>query len=239
MAAPVLQTSTTSAGATSASVAVTYPASIAANDIVIVSIYKENANAVTPPAGFSEIPTAPTTTAVQAQHTFWYRAAGGETGTVTFSWTGSVFHAAAAHRISGCTTSGNPYENTLSAPSTNSSNTSVATLNVSIASTSANTLLYWAGTDFTGGNVWTVPGGFGNLTDLDVLGDAFKTNAAGGATGNVTGTANISGPMTAILLSLISTPPIATGPPIGQLDMPQRVVTLVSNAGWRNAGHSR
>lgn len=30
-----------------------------------------------------------------------------------------------------------------------------------------------------------------------------------------------------------------SGPSLGQRNMPQRVVTLVSNAGWRGAGHSR
>ena len=236
MAAPALQTSTSLTGGNGTSAVVTLPASIAANDIIIVSIYKENTNAVTPPAGYAEIGTAPTTTAPQGQYTFWYRAAGGESGTVTFSWTGNVFRAAAAHRISGCITSGNPYEGALA---TNSSNSNVATLNVSLASTSADSLLWWAGTDFAGGNTWTAPTGYSNLTDLDVLGDAFKTNTAGGATGNVTGTANTSGAMTATLLSLISAPPVTVGPVLGQGGMPQRAVTLVSNSGWRNAGHSR
>ena len=236
MAAPVLQTSSTLTGANGTSAVVTLPSGVTADDIIIVSIYKENTNAVTPPAGYAEIGTAPTTTAPQGQYTFWFRAAGGESGTVTFSWTGNVFRAAAAHRISGCTTSGNPYEGTLA---TNSSNSNVTTLNVSLASTSANSLLYWGGTNFAGGNTWTAPTGYGNLTDLDVLGDAFKTNTAGGATGNVTGTSNVSGPTTAVLLSLVSGPAISSGPPAGQRGMPQPVVQLASSAGWRTGQHSR
>ena len=154
---PVRQTGSTVAGATAASVVVTIPSGVVAGDVVIVSIYKENTNAVTPPAGYTEKPASgPSTTAPQAQHTFWHRASGSESGTVTFSWTGSVFCAATADRISGCVSTGDPVEGT---PATNSSNASVATLNVSLAATSANTLLYWAGTDFTGGNAWTPPTG--------------------------------------------------------------------------------
>lgn len=212
MAAPVWQSRTTLTGSADTSAIVTLPSSLAANDIVLVILYKENINAVTPPAGYSEEGTAPTTTAPQAQHIFWYRAAGGESGTVTFSWTGSVFRAATAHRITGCITTGDPIEGI----NTNASNASVSTLNVSLASTSADSLLVWAGTDFAGGNTWTPPTGYTEQSDIDVIGDATKTNAAGGATGSVTGTANVSGAMTAILLSLLPAAADSPGQPINQ-----------------------
>lgn len=199
--APVVQTSTALAGAAAANAVVTLPSGIQDRDIVLVTIYKENTNAVTTvPAGFAEKGTAPTTTAPQAQHTFWKRMSGGETGTITFAWTGSVFRAASAVRISGCASTGDPIEGINS----NSSNTSVATLSTSLAATSADTLLYFAATDFTGGNAWAPPSGYTEINDLDVLGDDWKTNAAGGATGSIASSAGVSGPMTVVLLDLLS-----------------------------------
>lgn len=203
MAIPVWQSGTTVTAAADTSAVVTLPSSIAVNDIVVVTLYKENTNAVTPAAGFTEKGTAPTTTAPQAHHVFWKRMSGGESGTVTFSWTGSVFRAASAHRITGCITSGDPIEGM----GTAQSNASVSTLNVSLGSSSANSLLVWSGTDWTGGSGWTAPtanGGYTERDDLDVLSDATLTGAwAGGATGNVTGTSTVSGPMTAILINLL------------------------------------
>jgi hypothetical protein len=204
VAPPVRQNGTNVTAANGASAVVTLPASIAANDVLVVSIYKENTNAVTPPAGWTEKGTAPTTTGPQAQHTFWFRCAGGESGTVTFSWTGSVFRAATCDRFSGCITSGDPIEGI----NTNTTGAgSATTLNVSLGSTSANTLLYWAGTNFVGGNSWTPPtanGGYTERNDLDVLSNADVQFASGGATGNVTGTAALTGQLTAVLLNLLS-----------------------------------
>lgn len=226
MAPPVRQTGTTLTGASAASAVVTLPAGIAAGDVVIVSLYKENTAAVTPPAGYTEKPASgPTTTAPQAQHTFWHRASGSESGTVTFSWTGSVFRAATADRISGCISSGDPIEG---APAANSSNASVTTLNVSLAATSTDTLLYWAGTNFAGGNTWTPPAGYTEQADIDVLSCATKTNAAGGATGNVTGTANVSGATTAVLLDLLPGAAAAGATP-APLVVPQAAVMRAAN----------
>jgi hypothetical protein len=204
--APVFESRTNLVGANGASAVITYPASIAAGDILLVHIYKENTAAVTPPDGTWTLKGSTTTTAPQHHLVFWKRAAGGETGTVTFSWTGSVFRATTCERYSNCAATGDPIE----AITFNQTNSSVTTLNVSLASTSPDSMLIWSGTSFTGGNTWTTPTGYGNLANLDVLGAANKRNPVGGATGNVTGTANISGPMTSALLSLLGTSVVAT-----------------------------
>lgn len=208
MASPIWQSRTTSAQATAASVAVTYPASLANTDIVIVVLYKENTNAVTVPDGTWTLKNSVSTTAVQHHLIYWKRCTGGETGTVTFSWTGSVYSGATAHRITGCVTSGDPIEDVNS----NFSNTGVTvTPAVSLASTSTDSLLLWTGSNFAGGNSWTPPGTYTERSDVDIIGDATKDNTAGGATGSVTGTAAISGASTAHLISLIS---IAGTPPV-------------------------
>ena len=200
MAAPVWVSGTTLTAANGTSAVVTLPSSISANDIVLISIYKEDTGAVTPAAGFTEKGTAPTTTAPQGQYTFWKRMSGGESGTVTFSWTNNVFRAATANRITGCITTGDPIEGFNTNFNNSSSGTSPA---VSLGSTSVDTLLYWAGTDFTGGNTWTAPSTYTKRGDVDVLGDATKDNTAGGATGSVTGTMGVSGISTAVLLNLL------------------------------------
>lgn len=219
MAAPVWQTSTTLAASGAANAVIAIPgAPLTANDVIIVTIYKENTAAVTPHSGYTEKGTAPTTTAPQAQHTFWFRAAGGETGNLTFSWTGSVFRAATAHRITGCITTGDPIE----AINANFNNSAASpTPAVSLGATSVDSLLYWAATNWQGGNAYTAPGTYTLRDTIDVIGDATKTNTAGGATGSVTGTANVSGPQTAVLLSLISG--AAAAPSDAGLWIPQSV----------------
>lgn len=208
--APVFESRTNLTGANGASAVITYPASIAAGDILIVHIYKENTAAVTPPDGTWTLKGSTTTTAPQHHLVFWKRAAGGETGTVTFSWTGSVFRSTTCERYSNCAGSGDPIE----AIAFNQTNSNVTTLNVSLAATSPDSMLIWSGTSFTGGNTWTTPTGYTNLANLDVLGAANKRNPAGGATGNVTGTANISGPMTSALLSLLGSAAVVTSVPL-------------------------
>lgn len=202
MAAPIWQTSTSLAGGSAANAVIAIPgAPLTANDVVLVTIYKESTAAVTPHAGYTQktatgVP--PTTTAPQAQHTFWFRAAGGETGNLTFSWTGAAWRAATAHRITGCVTTGDPIQDIVGA----FSNSNVATLAASLAAGTGDTLLYLAQTNFTGGNSYTSPAGFTERSDVDVIGDTTKSNPGAAGSGSVSQTSIVSGPMTTVLLSL-------------------------------------
>ena len=229
MASPVWQTGVATAGTTATSKAVTLPSSIAANDIVIVTLYKEDTGAVTPPAGFTEktatgVP--PTTNGPQAQHTFWKRMAGGESGTVSFSWTANVYNAAVADRFSGCTTSGDP----ISDINGNFNNTSgTPTPAVSLTGTPTDSILYWASTNFSGGSSFNPPGTFTEREDLiDVLECATKDNAAGGNTGSLSGSANIAGKLTSVVLNLIS-----VGPAVGGTPQPAQFLTYNHPVSYR------
>src|SRR5215216_771078 len=128
MPVPVLESTTTLGSATVNTAIITLPASLAANDVVVFTLYKENTEAVSPPDGtWFEI--APAATTISQGHSFfWKRCTGGESGTVTFTWTTAAFRRATAHRISGCRTVGNPYESSTN----NQTNSSVTTLNVSL-----------------------------------------------------------------------------------------------------------
>lgn len=201
MAAPVWQTVATLAGADATSAVVTLPTGIVAGDIVLIALYKENTAAITPPAGYTQ-KAQTATTAVQQHTLFWHRASGSESGTVTFSWTGSAWRAATADRISGCASSGDPWD---SAPATALSNTAVSTSPaVSLAATSTDTLLYFSATNFNGGNAYTPPTGFTERADIDVISSNTKANAPGGSTGSVTSAMGVSGASTAILGALMA-----------------------------------
>jgi hypothetical protein len=197
VAAPVWQSSTFLTGASAATAVVTLPASIAANDIVVIVLYKESAAAVTAPSGFTEKLNVQTTSDVHGQWVLWKRMAGGETGTVTVSWTGATYRVAAAHRVTGCVTTGDPWGGTTTAID----NTLLATTTpaVSIGSTATDSLLFWSDTDFAGGVTFTVPSGYTNRGSSDTLGIATKDNTAGGATGTVQGSVSGSDSQTAFL----------------------------------------
>ncbi len=210
MAAPVFGTAGTYlGGASSASAAVAVPASVAADDIILVHLYKENTAAITPPAGFTQVTNSPiaTTTSVSQQSVWWKRATGGDTGTYTFSWTGSAWTEGVATRYTGCVTSGDPTE--VNNFATSGSTAVLASPAVSGTTADVDRLLVWGATNFNGGGQITAPTGFtgrdGHTTGPTpgAIGCATKTQAAAGATGSVTSNWNISDVCTASLVALL------------------------------------
>lgn len=191
---------TSASGQTTANVAV--PSSVAADDIIIVFLYKENGNTVTMPSGFTEVGTAPNT-GDQWHHAFWKRATGADSGTYNFSWTGSVWRAATATRYTGCVTSGTPYDTGTGAPDTASrASSGTTTPAVSLTTEGADRLLVWSASTFNPG-AWTPPSGFTERVDAsDMLTVATKAQATAGATGSVTGTCATSDWQTAWLIAL-------------------------------------
>jgi len=213
MASPVWQSSTGITAASAASCVYTLPASIAANDIIVLQLYKENTAAVTPPAGFTQLVVVATTVGVHQQVILWKRMAGGESGTVTASWTGSTFRSGTAHRISGCVTSGDPWSTNFT---TNFNNTNAnATPAVSLATSPTNSLLLWGATDFAGSSTtWTQPTGFTARQSDEVVTVGTLDNTAGGATGSLSGSNPGADTMTAFLGALSSPGAAASIPPI-------------------------
>lgn len=125
MAAPVLAAAGTANAGTAGTATPTYPASIAANDILIlVAIHYTS---VTNPTSWSA-PTTGWTSIVDSLinrpvdgiangriGVWWKRAAGGESGTVTVTQSGGTTGAstvtfAQIYRLTGCETSGNPWD---------------------------------------------------------------------------------------------------------------------------------
>jgi hypothetical protein len=199
-------------GVAGTSAALAIPASPLANDIDIAVMYKElsagAAPPVTPAAGYSEFVTV--TTADHTLHAFWKRMAGGESGTATFSWTGSVWREGYIVRYRNCIATGNPYE----ALATALNNTAaVATPNVAVTPLTDNDRIVWVGTDFAGANPWVPPANFALRTAAAGLSDVAVADRVWNgltATGNLSGSSTNSARMAAAAFGL---KPLAAGAP--------------------------
>src|SRR4051812_37565435 len=114
MAAPAYRnTGTYDALVGATSVAAAIPTG-SANDIIVVFLYVENADAVTPAAGYTEATNSPSPTGLPGtirNHTFWKRATSADDagGSATFSWTTSSYRVCSVSRYSGAVTSGDPW----------------------------------------------------------------------------------------------------------------------------------
>jgi hypothetical protein len=180
------------------------PASIAANDILLAHIYDETQNlAITPPSGWVEI--TPIASSGQSEnHVFWTRAAGGETGSVTFTHANTT-RGGIITRWTGCVTSGTPFDTPGGSSAAANATSSTTTPAVSDTTAGANRLVVFMATDWQQPATFTPPTGFTENIDVgtEVGTVASLLQAAAGATGSITATASASGPLTARLLLLI------------------------------------
>lgn len=203
MAAPAIGSiGTFLGGANGSSALIPVPASVAAGDIIIVFLYKENTQTVTAPAGFTEITPAATTTAPQEQHAYWKRATAADTGTYSFTWSSPIWRDGVAVRITGALGVGSPIDVSNSAGRSTSGTT---TPGVTVTTTGTDRLLLWSATSFTGGT-WTVPSTGGTWTNLTSGTDdpvAWKTQPVAGSTGSLTGVCSGSGAQTAWVIALL------------------------------------
>jgi len=202
-----------STGSTDTTATPAIPAGTAADHIAIVTIYKENTAAVTPPAGFTAVTNSPiTTTAPTGQYVYWKRLTGADSGTYSFSWTGGAWRAASCSIFSGCVTSGTPTE----IHSANFSNTNVTTTPAVSGSTAdVDRLLVWSATNFQFGT-WTMPTSFTNRsggTPPIPMATGTLGQAAAGATGSLTGSCSVAGATTAFLFALIPVGAAVVQPP--------------------------
>lgn len=113
------------------------PAGLADNDIICLFLYKENNATVTVPSGFS------TPVVINESTHLWiyysWKRASSESGTYTFSWTGSTFRYSTLAAYSGAITSGDPNDAT---PTTTSNATETNQITCpSITTVTANCLI--------------------------------------------------------------------------------------------------
>ncbi|MGD9749793.1 MAG: hypothetical protein AB7W59_02240, partial [Acidimicrobiia bacterium] len=117
-----------SAGSFGTSAAVPVPSGVAAGHVILVDLYVETSNAVTPPSGFTEIPTAASTMpSGQVHRQLWKRATGADAGTYTFTWIGSTHYDAVAVRYTGVVATGTPNDSGGGAPASASRRSSSST----------------------------------------------------------------------------------------------------------------
>ena len=199
---------------TSASIAV--PSGVASGHVVLVDLYIESTATVTPPSGFTEIPTAPSTMpSGQVHRQFWKRASGADAGSYVFTWTGSCYYEGVAVRYTGVVASGTPYDAGAGAPDTaadsSGDDNSPA---VELITQGANRLLVWSGSNFDGYESWTPPSGYTERADGGCLAVATRNAATATSTGAVSGTYGTSDKATGRLLALLPTaspPTVAAG----------------------------
>lgn len=117
-AAPAWRSSNVIAGAVATSLALPYPAGIAANDILLVRLSSDvgTGTNLNTPTDFTAIGSEVDEGTTFVGNVFWKRATGSESGTLTISQSsgggGSDVFMGTMHAISGCVASGDPIEDT-------------------------------------------------------------------------------------------------------------------------------
>src|SRR5690242_21640761 len=98
-------------GASTNGALVPVPAGAAANDVASVGLYIEDTVTVTPPIGFTVKADLRTlATSRGGLIVYWKRLTGADSGTYSFTWTGTPWRAAISGLWSGRTTSGDPFD---------------------------------------------------------------------------------------------------------------------------------
>ena len=203
MAAPAFRSSANQQ-AVASSFTVTEPAGAASGDIFIGIAYIEANTTFTTPTGWTDLFTASSTALDSGSMTtpdtweskaFWIRR-GGSAPSLTFTVGASAYGEARVMAFSGAYSSGDPFSFVSKAVR----NTSVLNSpfpDVSGTTDTADELLIWIGTNYTGATTWQKPTSPGTWTDrgtnfTDVY-LADQSQAAAGATGTVTGAASNNG----------------------------------------------
>lgn len=167
-----------------ANISVTRPGSGAAGRVYLVTLFKENANAVTA-SGWTEVTGSPVNNASAGfwQHSFWLRDNGSSPTSWTFSWSGSVWRGYTCVAFDDVVAAGDPIDQ-YAEQSGNSSTLTGPT----ITTTGADRLRIFVGGFFYGsGSSWGTPSagtlrGFRNSLCFLVAED----RATAGATGTIT-----------------------------------------------------
>lgn len=167
MAVTLVGTPTTTGDATNVtSRAPAVPSGAVANDIAIVYLGRWDGTSgtatITPPSGFTQKDTFTSGDSLAKCSIWWKRLTAGDTGTYSFSWTGSHYTTAQCVLFRGCITSGDPFDGT---PVKNAGTYGTyATL--SLTTTDAAGALIWAAYNDTSA-AHTPPTGFTEDADND------------------------------------------------------------------------
>lgn len=136
------------------------PAGMANDDIALAFVFIEDINPPTViPAGFAEAPDSPVIVGGAQPYyyrVYWKRAAGADTGTYDFTMANTNFRQGIVMRVSGCVTTGSPFDVTNAAAKTTTVDGNIPA--VSDTTTGANRLLVWCGSNFNYGTYSAVTG---------------------------------------------------------------------------------
>jgi len=184
-------------------------------ELVVVYIYVENSQAVTPSAGFvhagSSPVTNPSATKPIVLNVFWKRPTAADTGTYAFTVaSGLVWREGYAVRYTGCISTGNPFDVT-------KSNQTDSVAAGSFPAVSGNTLgadrlLLYVATTFDGRTV-TTAAGFTNRPSSGAWLISDKAQAARGATGSIAGSWAGSNTSSVVWLGALKPPTATPAPP--------------------------
>lgn len=184
------------------------PASVAAKHIIMVFLYVETTQAVTPDTGFlaaSNSPVVVTGAHAHDLHVFWKRATGADAGNYNFTIAaGLAWRMGVALRFANCVETGVPFEVVTKAIKTTT--TDGTTPAVSLSTTSTDRELVWAASYFNGDATSTPPSGMTERVDISggvALTVATKDQVQPASSGSLSGTFSGSGATGAWLGSLI------------------------------------
>lgn len=196
------------------SLALTYPASISAGEVLFafIQILEPGASVagLTNNGGFTVFHDELISLDAYPYHWVlaWKRAAGGESGSVTFSWTSStIFNEGFVFKTNGVYATGTPFEYAAGTPTTSSTHTAP-----SVSSTYSNSLMLYLGVE-SNYAAWSTVSGFtehwdGGASQIGTV--QSKALSAAGATGTAASTTG-AGAGNAVTLLLFDTTPAGGG----------------------------
>lgn len=181
-------------------------------EVIVVVMYVENSQAVTPDTGFVHAGSSPVTNSSATKpivlSVFWKRATGADSGTYAFTVAaGLAWREGYALRYTGCVTSGNPFDVTTSAQA--DSGAAGAFTSVSATTTVANDLLVYIATTYDGRTV-ALPSGFAGKAGSGAWIISDNPQPSAGATGSIAGSWSGSNTSTVVWLGALKPPGGAT-----------------------------
>lgn len=184
------------------------PANVASGDIVVIHFRYNSSGSnaigtITPPSGFENIMGAGSNSPIvsitgagsdnRQYFVFWKRATAADTGTYSFSWTGTAtVTPGVAVRYTGGAPSGNPWDDTPGTSAHTSATTTRGPVSISPASTDTLLIFGQSNQNTSGGD--TAPSGFSaNRSGSQGQFALFdKAQAASGTSGSLSGSTNSS-----------------------------------------------
>lgn len=197
-----------SGGGSGTTCTIPIPTGVVAKSVILVFLYVETTQAVTPDTGFlaaSNSPVVVTGAHAHDLHVFWKRSTGAESGNYSFTIAaGLAWRMGVATRFNGCVETGVPFETVTKAIKT--STTDGTTPAVSLSTTSTDRELVWAASYYNGDATSTPPSGMTERVDIAggvALTVATKDVIQPAASGSLSGTFSGSGGTGAWLGSLL------------------------------------